>query len=60
MSWSDDFVAVLPAGTPTNARLVITEATSTYVKGNFSGTMLTQDYLSKLDITEGEFYLKRR
>jgi hypothetical protein len=51
---------VLPAGTPSNARLVITEATSTYIKGNFSGTMLTQDYLSKLDITDGEFYLKRR
>ena len=60
MSWSDDFLLLIPAGTPTNSRLVLTEATATTLKGNFSGTMTTQDYLTKLDITEGEFYLKLR
>ena len=60
MSWSDDFVSLLPAGTPINGRLILTEATSSTLKGNFSGTMVTQDYQSKVDITEGEFYLKLR
>lgn len=60
MSWSDDFAAVLPAGTPFNARVIFTDATATTLKGNFSGTMLTQDYASRLDITDGEFYVKLR
>ena len=60
MSWSDDFANLIPAGTPFNARLVLTEATSAHLKGNFSGAMLTQDYLTRLDVTEGEFYLKMR
>lgn len=60
MSWADELANLLPAGTPFNARLVLTEATSAHLKGNFSGTMLTQDYLTRLDITDGEFYLKLR
>ncbi|HKH59478.1 MAG TPA: hypothetical protein VKA49_01535, partial [Flavitalea sp.] len=40
MSWSDDFVLLLPAGTPFNGRLILTEATSLTLKGNFSGTMM--------------------
>lgn len=59
-SWSDDFISVLPAGTPTNGRLIFTEATSVYLKGNFSATLLSQDYLTRIDITDGEFYVKQR
>jgi hypothetical protein len=60
MSWSDDFASILPPGSPINCRLVLTEATSSYLKGNFSGTLFSQDYSTKLEITNGEFYLKMR
>ena len=60
MSWADEFSNILPAGSPINCRLVFTEATSTYLKGNFSGTLFSQDYLTRLEITDGEFYLKQR
>ena len=60
MSWSDDFVSLLLQGSPINCRLVLTEATSTFIKGNFSGTLYTQDYTSNTNITDGEFFLKVR
>ena len=59
-SWAEEFSSILPAGSPINCRLIFTEATSTYLKGNFSGTIFSSDYLTRLEITEGEFYLKQR
>jgi len=58
MSWSDDYAAVLPAAVESNMKLTITAATSTELKGVFSGVLYNSDYSKKLVITEGDFYLK--
>lgn len=58
MSWGEEFLSIMPAGSTADARVVITEATSEYIKGNFSGTLFSQGYTSKITITDGEFYLK--
>ena len=47
------------AGVVANAKLTITELTSTYIKGTFSGTAYRSDFTTSEAITEGEFYLKR-
>ena len=49
----------LPAGLVCNNLLRITEANSVYLKGTFSGTIYNNSYLKKIEITAGEFYLKR-
>ena len=46
-------------GVVANAKLTITELTSTYIKGTFSGTAYRSDFATSEAITEGEFYLKR-
>jgi len=47
-------------GIVANAQLTITELTSSYMKGTFSGTVYKSSTLSQYySITEGEFYLKR-
>lgn len=47
------------AGVIANAKLTITELTSAYIKGTFSGTAYRSDFTTSEAITEGEFYLKR-
>jgi len=47
------------SGVVANAKLTITEMTSAYLKGTFSGTAYRSDLNASEDITEGEFYLKR-
>ncbi|HWB93579.1 MAG TPA: hypothetical protein VG605_17080, partial [Puia sp.] len=47
-------------GVVANARLTISEMTSSYMKGTFSGTVYKSSSLIQYySITEGEFYLKR-
>lgn len=47
-------------GVVANAQLVITEMTSTSIKGTFSGTVYKSSTLNTYyTITDGEFYLKR-
>jgi hypothetical protein len=46
-------------GLVANARVTITELTSAYLKGNFSGTAYRSDFARSENITDGEFYLKR-
>jgi hypothetical protein len=58
MSWGDEYLSLMPAGSVADARLTITESTSAYIKGTFSGTLFTSGYTSKITITDGEFYLK--
>ncbi|MCC6286899.1 MAG: hypothetical protein IT249_03355 [Chitinophagaceae bacterium] len=59
MSWPEEFAPAIPAGTKIDAKLKITEAASTYLKGNFSGSLYNNDYTKELSISEGEFYLRR-
>lgn len=59
LSWMEEFAPALPVGTETNAIIKITEATATYIKGNFSGVLYNDDYSVKLNITDGEFYARR-
>lgn len=59
LSWMEEFAPTLPAGTETNAIIKITEATSDYINGNFSGVLYNNDYSVKLNITDGEFYARR-
>ncbi|HET6252445.1 MAG TPA: hypothetical protein VFE32_00155 [Puia sp.] len=48
------------AGMVANSKLTITDLTSTYLKGTFSGTVYNAGNLSaSITITDGEFYLKR-
>lgn len=48
------------AGIVADARLTITELTTTDVKGTFSGTVYRPDLAVSDVITDGEFYLKRQ
>lgn len=59
MTWEETFAPALPPGTKTEAKCVITEQTDEYLKGKFSGIMYNEDFSTKLDITEGEFFVKR-
>ncbi|MBC7826879.1 MAG: hypothetical protein H7122_03965 [Chitinophagaceae bacterium] len=58
-SWGEEFSLVLPPGSPIDVRLVITEASSTHIRGNFSGTLYSADFSAKIKITDGEFYLEQ-
>ena len=58
-SLSDNTGNTRIAGVVANAKLTITELTSTYLKGTFSGTAYRSDFATSEVITEGEFYLKR-
>ena len=57
-AWPDDYSAF---GVISDAKIIITSATSTSLKGNFSGTVYKEiDGTSpKHIISEGEFYVKR-
>jgi hypothetical protein len=58
--FSDANGNMLIGGLVANARLTITELTSSYLKGTFSGTVYNSGDLSTYDaITDGQFYLKR-
>lgn len=46
-------------GVVANAKVTITDLTSTYVKGTFSGTVYRPDFAVSNVISDGEFYLKR-
>lgn len=59
LSWSEEFAPALPVGTETKAQLNVTEATTAYLKGNFSGVLYNNDYSVKFSVTDGEFYLRR-
>jgi hypothetical protein len=59
LSWPDEFVAALPGGTKTEARLKVTEATSAALKGTFSGVLYNDDYSKEFIVTDGEFNLRR-
>lgn len=59
MTWTEEFASALPAGVETNAHILFTEQTEQYLKGLFSGKMYNEDFSKKLDITDGEFYVKR-
>lgn len=47
-------------GVVANAKLTITDLTSTYVKGTFSGTVYRSDFAKSASITDGEFNLRRQ
>ncbi|MFT3824519.1 MAG: hypothetical protein QM731_11385 [Chitinophagaceae bacterium] len=53
------FVAGLPPYTnvTVDTRLTITQITSKYARGTFSGTIYTADLTDKLFVSDGEFYL---
>jgi hypothetical protein len=57
MSYADDMTFALPAGSPINSRLIVTEASSSFIKGTFTCILYSQDF-SKLEVTDGEFYLE--
>ena len=59
LSWMEEFAPALPAGTETKATIKITEATTDYIKGIFSGVLYNENYSTKLNITDGEFYARR-
>jgi hypothetical protein len=59
LSWMEEFAPTLPPGTETKATIKITEATTEYIKGNFSGVLYNVTYTEKLNITDGEFYARR-
>ncbi|MFT3750146.1 MAG: hypothetical protein QM768_17645 [Agriterribacter sp.] len=59
MSWPEEFVPAIPPGTKIDANLKITDATSEYLKGSFSGSLYNSDYSKEFSVTEGEFYLRR-
>jgi hypothetical protein len=56
---SDNTGSTPISGVVANAQLTITELTSTYLKGTFSGTAYRSDFASSEAITDGEFYLRR-
>ena len=58
VSWSEDVVAGLPAGTETKANLTITEANTTSIKGTFNAVLYNTGFSKKAVLTDGEFYLK--
>ena len=59
LSWMEEFAPALPSGTETKAAIKITEATADHMKGVFSGVLYNEDYSTKLNITDGEFYARR-
>jgi len=58
-SLSDNSGNTSISGVVANAHLTITELTSTYLKGTFSGTVYRSDLSTSEVVTDGEFYLKR-
>ena len=58
ISWMEEFAPTLPAVLQMII-IKITEATSDYINGNFSGVLYNNDYSVKLNITDGEFYARR-
>jgi hypothetical protein len=58
MSWGEEFLSLMPPGSVADSRVVITESTSAYIKGKFSGTLFTEGFTNKMIITDGEFYLR--
>lgn len=59
-AFADANGSVLLPGVVADAQLTISEMTSTYIKGTFSGTVYKSSTLNQYySITEGEFYLKR-
>ena len=59
LSWMEEFAPALPPGTETKATIKITEATTDFIKGSFSGVLYDEGYTTKLNITDGEFYARR-
>lgn len=59
MTWSDEFAPALPDDVETVATCIFTEQTEDHLKGNFTGKMYNEDFSVKLDITDGEFFVKR-
>jgi hypothetical protein len=57
MSYAEDMTFALPAGSPINSRLIVTEASSSIIKGTFTCILYSQDF-SKVEVTDGEFYLE--
>ncbi len=57
-TWSDDFILAIPSGTETNAKITITAANATSIKGTFSGVLYSNDYSKKLNVTEGDFFIE--
>ena len=55
----EEFAPALPPGTETKATIKITEATTDFIKGSFSGVLYDEGYTTKLNITDGEFYARR-
>ncbi len=58
ISWSDDLIGGLPAGTETKANLITTAANSTFIKGTFNAVLYNTGFTRKAILTDGEFYLK--
>ena len=58
-SWMEELSSALPPGTETKAVVRITEATDEYFKGSFSGVLYTEDYSTKLNVTDGDFFARR-
>ncbi len=57
-AFDDELIeATYPDGVANN-QLTITEATSTFIKGKFSGTLYATNFTKEMKITEGEFYLE--
>lgn len=58
-SWMEELASALPPGIETKVVIRITEATDEYFKGSFSGVLYTEDYSTKLNVTDGDFYARR-
>lgn len=57
-AFDDELIeATYPDGVANN-QLTITEATSTFIKGKFPGTLYATNFTKEMKITEGEFYLE--
>lgn len=59
LSWMEEFAPTLPPGTETKAVIRITEATAEYFKGSFGGVIYSEDFSTKLNITDGVFFARR-
>lgn len=57
-AFDDDILSSSYPDAVANSQIIITEATSTYVKGKFSGAIYSSGFTKRLDITDGEFYLE--
>lgn len=59
LSWMEEFTPALPVGTEIKALITIISTTSNTITGTFSGVLYSEDYATKLTITDGTFSARR-